>query len=67
MRKPEVKDVDTFIITVDHHQNETWQGKIVWGDEHRSERFRSMLEMLRLMEQVRAKSAEALDSEKGIV
>jgi hypothetical protein len=67
MRKSDVKDVDTFIITVDHHQNETWQGKIVWGDEHRSERFRSMIEMLRLMEQVRVKSAKASDSEKGIV
>ena len=40
----------TFIVKVDNRQNGTWQGQIVWADENRTEHFRSMLEMLKLME-----------------
>lgn len=44
-----------FIIHVQFRQNATWQGTIEWVDENRMQRFRSTLEMLKLME-------EALDA-----
>jgi hypothetical protein len=33
------------------HQNGTWQGKITWVDEDKSMNFRSVWEMVRLMEE----------------
>ncbi|SFQ12264.1 hypothetical protein SAMN04487928_11977 [Butyrivibrio proteoclasticus] len=42
---------DTFIIKVDHYQNRSWQGELVWANEKKSVRFRSTLEMLRLMDE----------------
>ena len=44
------KDKGTCIIKVDHCQNGTWQGSIVWADENRTERFRSALELFKLMD-----------------
>lgn len=46
-----------FIVHVQYRQNATWQGTIQWVDENKTQRFRSTLEMLRLME-------EALDSKQ---
>lgn len=40
----------TFIVKVEYCQNETWQGQVVWAEENRSERFRSTLELLKLMD-----------------
>ena len=42
---------DTFIIKVDHCQNGSWQGELVWANEQKSARFRSTLEMLQLMDE----------------
>lgn len=42
---------DTFIIKVDHCRNGSWQGELVWANENKSVRFRSTLEMLRLMDE----------------
>ncbi|MBQ8032135.1 MAG: hypothetical protein IJ260_11505 [Butyrivibrio sp.] len=39
----------TFIVKIDNHQKDTWQGEIVWADENKRRRFRSCLEMLKLM------------------
>ncbi|SFQ12243.1 hypothetical protein SAMN04487928_11976 [Butyrivibrio proteoclasticus] len=41
----------TFIVKITDCQNGTWQGKIVWAEENRSIHFRSMMEMLRLMDE----------------
>lgn len=50
----------TFIVKVEYCQNETWQGQVVWADENRTERFRSMLELVKLMDGAMAKQkAEA--------
>ena len=43
-------DKGTFLIRVMQHQNGTWQGKITWVDEDKSTNFRSLWEMVRLME-----------------
>lgn len=42
-------DVATFVIHVQHRQNATWQGNIVWADNKTESTFRSALEMLKLM------------------
>ena len=44
----------TFIVKVEYCQNETWQGKVVWAEENRTERFRSMLELIKLMDEAMA-------------
>ena len=41
----------TFIVKIDNRQKETWQGEIVWADENKRRRFRSCLEMLKLMDE----------------
>jgi len=43
-------DIGTFVVRVMQHQNGTWQGKITWVDEDKSMNFRSVWEMVRLME-----------------
>lgn len=44
-------DLATFVVHVQHRQNATWQGKIVWLNRKEEQYFRSALEMLRLMDQ----------------
>jgi len=50
---------DTFIVKVNNCQNNSWQGEIVWANEKKSVKFRSALEMIRLMD-------EAIKKEKSI-
>ncbi|WP_051538025.1 hypothetical protein [Butyrivibrio proteoclasticus] len=40
----------TFVVKVDYSQRGTWQGKVVWADENRTEHFRSALELIKLMD-----------------
>ena len=40
----------TSVIRVRHRENATWQGDIFWAEENRSEEFRSMLEMIHLID-----------------
>lgn len=48
----------TFIVKVEYCQNGTWQGKVVWAEENRTERFRSMLELIKLMDEAMAEGQE---------
>ncbi len=57
-RKNKAQSHDTFIVRVDHHQNDSWQGRIVWADENKTERFRSSLELMRFIDEA-IKGAEA--------
>ena len=41
----------TFEIAVRFRQNATWQGQIVWAEKNLKQNFRSVLEMLRLMDE----------------
>ena len=60
MNKPRhLKSKNTFIVKLDNHQRDTWQGEIVWADENRSERFRSALELIKLMDEAMNKGASA--------
>lgn len=40
----------TFIVHVMFRQNATWQGEVVWADKKKKQRFRSALELLKLMD-----------------
>ncbi|MDO4581751.1 MAG: hypothetical protein Q4B96_04105 [Bacillota bacterium] len=48
--KPAAKEKATFIIQLNSRQNSTWQGSLVWSDRNVSKRFRSALEMLKLID-----------------
>ncbi|MCL2151891.1 MAG: hypothetical protein FWH57_02860 [Oscillospiraceae bacterium] len=41
----------TFEIAVRFRQNATWQGQIIWAEKNLKQNFRSVLEMLRLMDE----------------
>lgn len=43
-------DLGTFIIRVQHRQNSSWQGRITWVEEDRTVNFRSIWEMIKLVE-----------------
>ena len=64
--KHSYKEKNTFIVKLDNRQRDTWQGEIVWADENRTERFRSALELIKLMDEAMNKSAAASDSDQEI-
>ncbi len=41
---------ETFIVRVQHRQNNTWQGRITWAEKNKTLTFRSIWEMVHLME-----------------
>ena len=41
----------TFEISVRYRQNASWQGEILWADKNLKQNFRSVLEMLKLMDE----------------
>ena len=40
----------TFLVHIIENQNATWQGEITWLDEEKKESFRSLLELIKLMD-----------------
>ena len=51
----------TFIIRVQYRQNATWQGTIQWVEQKKTQQFRSVLEMIKLMEEVVDENCEMVD------
>ena len=43
-------DIGTFIVRVQHRQNSSWQGRITWMEEDKTVQFRSVWEMIKLIE-----------------
>ena len=43
-------DIGTFIVRVQHRQNSSWQGRITWMEEDKTIQFRSVWEMIKLIE-----------------
>jgi hypothetical protein len=41
----------TFIVQVQFNQNESWQGTVAWTEQKKEKRFRSTLELIRLLDQ----------------
>lgn len=40
----------TFVVHVQYRENATWQGEVVWAERKESLKFRSALELLRLID-----------------
>lgn len=40
----------TFVVTIGRCENATWQGQIVWADKNKKQHFRSLLEMVKLID-----------------
>lgn len=45
------KKSGTFVVHVKCCENATWQGEVTWAEENRKENFRSVLELIRLMDE----------------
>ena len=60
-------DIGTFIVRVQHRQNSSWQGRITWMEEDRTLQFRSVWEMIKLIESAvdSVSSAEDGEAEAG--
>lgn len=43
-------DLGSFVIRVQHRQNSSWQGRITWMDEDKTVNFRSIWEMIKLID-----------------
>ena len=43
-------DIGTFIVRVQHRQNSSWQGRITWMENDKTVYFRSIWEMIKLIE-----------------
>jgi len=48
----------TFEISVKFKQNATWQGQILWAEKNLKQNFRSVLEMLKLMDEALTEGEE---------
>ena len=52
----------TFEVTVRFRQNATWQGQILWAEKNVKQNFRSVLEMLKLMDEALSGGNENADT-----
>ncbi|MBR0473934.1 MAG: hypothetical protein IJJ19_02945 [Erysipelotrichaceae bacterium] len=43
-------ELGTFIIRVQHRQNSSWQGRITWVEQDKTLYFRSIWEMMKLID-----------------
>ena len=43
-------DIGTFIVRVQHRQNSSWQGRLTWMEHDKTISFRSVWEMIKLIE-----------------
>lgn len=48
--KIRMKGKETFVVQINSQEKGTWQGQVTWLDESKSMGFRSMLELIRLMD-----------------
>ena len=53
----------TFEISVKFRQSATWQGQILWAEKKVKQNFRSVLEMLKLMDEAISESIDNLEEE----
>ncbi|MBR9940278.1 hypothetical protein KE540_08490 [Lachnospiraceae bacterium Marseille-Q4251] len=53
----------TFVVHVQYLENSTWQGEIGWAEKNESLKFRSALELLKIMDSALATTEQG--EEKG--
>ena len=56
-------DLGTFIIRVQHRQNSSWQGRITWVEQDKTLYFRSIWEMMKLIDEAMEKFRSDEDSD----
>lgn len=56
-------DIGTFIVRVQHRQNSSWQGRITWMENDKTIHFRSIWEMIKLIESAVDSVSEPEDRE----
>lgn len=52
----------TFIVNVKYRQNATWQGTVTWVEEKKKASFRSLLELIKLMDSAIESTSQELDA-----
>ena len=61
MDKRDVSDInesETFVVTIQHSQNSTWQGEVTWvTGENEKIHFRSGLELIKIINEVISKNS----------
>lgn len=50
----------TFLVHIVESQNATWQGNVTWLNQEKTENFRSLLELIKLMD-----GAVGFEAEEG--
>ena len=50
--KNQKNENQNFVVTVRSQENHTWQGTVSWVEGKRQEHFRSVLELLKLIDSV---------------
>lgn len=56
---------NNFIVQITHQQNATWQGTVTWVDRGQTERFRSVLELIRLIDSAVSETEREQEGEKA--
>ena len=57
-------EIGTFIVRVQHRQNSSWQGRLTWVEEDQTINFRSIWEMIKLIESAVDTVSEPEDEEE---
>lgn len=58
-------ELGTFVIRVQHRQNNSWQGCITWVEKNHTLRFRSVWELLKLIVSAVETVSETDDEEES--
>lgn len=50
MKSNKGKKAGTFVVHIDYCENSTWQGEVLWAEQNERKKFRSTLELLKLID-----------------
>ncbi len=56
--KGDAQSKATFIVQIQYRQNATWQGQIVWKEKDETKKFRSELELIKLIDSAARDNAQ---------
>lgn len=59
MKSDKGKRTNTFVVKIMDQQNATWQGCVTWMEEQKEQKFRSALELVKLISGALEKDSEA--------
>lgn len=46
-----MESTQIFLVHIIENQNATWQGKVTWLNQEKTKNFRSLLELVKLMDE----------------